>query len=65
MESRVSKESIKVDGHVFSSLNDVKLWCVANEVVSCGMFWDLFSALVVMPPKEHTGKDKADETYSS
>jgi hypothetical protein len=65
MESRVSDESIEMDGHVFSSLNDVKLWCVANEVESCGMFWDLFSALVVMAPKEHTGKEKADETYST
>jgi hypothetical protein len=65
MESRVSDESIEMDGHVFSSMNDVKLWCVANDVESCGMFWDLFSSLVVMAPKEQTGKDKADETYSS
>jgi hypothetical protein len=65
MESRVSDESIEIDGHVFSSLNDVKLWCEGNDVESCGMFWDLFSALVVMAPKEHTGKEKADETYSS
>jgi hypothetical protein len=65
MESRVLDESIEIDGHVFSSLNDVKVWCEENDVESCGMFWDLFSALVVMAPKEHTGKDKADETYSS
>jgi hypothetical protein len=65
MESRVSDESIKIDGRVFSSVNNVKLWCVANEVKSCGMFWDLFSSLVVMAPKEQTGKDKAGETYLS
>jgi hypothetical protein len=65
MESRVSDESFEMDGHVFLSMNDVKLWRVANDVKSCGMFWDLFSCLVVMAPKEQTGKDKANETFSS
>jgi hypothetical protein len=65
MESRVSDGSIKIDWHVFSSVNDVKLWCVANEAKSCRMFWDLFSSLAVMAPKEQTGKDKADKTSSS
>jgi hypothetical protein len=60
MESRVSDESIEIDGHIFSSVNNVKLWCVANEVESCRMFWDLFSSLAVMALKEQTGKDKAN-----
>jgi hypothetical protein len=34
-------------------------------VVSCGLYWDLFSVLVVMPPKQQTGKDRTDETHPS
>jgi hypothetical protein len=65
MESRVSDESIEMNETVFSSMNDVTVWCVATDVESCGMFWDIFSVLVVMPPKKQTGKERADESYSS
>jgi hypothetical protein len=36
-----------------------------EQVPSCGVFWDLLSVLISMNPKEQTGKDRADEEYSS
>jgi hypothetical protein len=65
MESRVSDESVVIHENVFCSAADVLLWCRTNEVVSCGLYWDLFSVLIVMLPKQQTGKDRADETHSS
>jgi hypothetical protein len=65
MESRISDESIEMNGSVFSSGNGVAIWCVSNDVESCGMFWDVFSVLVVTPPKKQTGKERADESFAS
>jgi hypothetical protein len=36
-----------------------------EKAQSSGMFWDLFSALVSMRPKGLSGKERADEQYSS
>jgi hypothetical protein len=54
-----------MNGSVLSLVNDVAIWCVSNDVESCGMFWDIFSVLVVMPPKKQTGKERADERFAS
>jgi hypothetical protein len=65
MELRVSDESVVIHENVFCSAADVLLWYKTNEVASCGLFWDLFSVLVVIPSKQQTGKDRTDETHSS
>jgi hypothetical protein len=49
----------------FRTKQDVKLWVVTNAVLSPGMYWDLFSALVCMKPKTQTGRERADESYSA
>jgi hypothetical protein len=65
IEGRVTGESYSEGGHVFSSMTEVADWLVAEQVPSGGVFWDLFSVLVCMKPKQQTGKGRADETYSS
>lgn len=49
----------------FSSYADLKHWLDGRTISSFGLFWDLFSVLVVMGPKNHGGKSFADESYSS
>jgi hypothetical protein len=65
IESRVSDESFQLNKCVFASEAEVRIWCKDQGVPSCGHFWDLFSVLVVMQPKNQTGKERADENYSS
>ena len=36
-----------------------------ESVPSMGIFWDAFSALVTMAPKRLTGKERANQQYSS
>ena len=43
----------------FTSHTDVKNYLVANNVESCGSFWDLMSALTKMAMKNQTGKEIA------
>ena len=67
IESRVSGESCNVSNgeYIFTSETDVGLWLEKEEVTSLGLFWDLFSVLVAMSPKSLTGKERADQQYSS
>ena len=65
IEGRVTGESYADGGFVFCSMTEVADWLVAQKVPSGGVFWDLFSVLVCMNPKQQTGKARADETYSS
>jgi methyl-accepting chemotaxis protein len=65
LEGRISDDSFQLGGYTFSSEPELADWCKKEGVASCGMFWDLFSAMVVMIPKQQTGKDRADENYSS
>jgi hypothetical protein len=41
------------------------LYIATQKVPSGGVFWDLFSVLVCMKPKQQTRKARADETCSS
>jgi hypothetical protein len=65
MESRVMDESFVIGVYSFGSYADLKKWVDKEQVPSCGVFWDLLSVLISMNPKEQTGKDRADEEYSS
>jgi hypothetical protein len=65
IEGRVTGESYAEGGHVFSSMTEVGDWLIKEKVPSGGVFWDLFSVLVCMKPKQQTGKGRADETYSA
>ena len=50
---------------IFRTKHDVKHWVVAEQIGSAGMFWDLFSTLVCMKPKNQSGRERADESYSA
>ena len=67
IESRVSGDSCSVgDGdYVFTSETEVGKWILDEKVSSFGIFWDIFSVLVVMVSKKLSGKERADTQYSS
>jgi hypothetical protein len=65
MEGCVTDSSFRLNQYTFSTFYEVKTWCEENNVTTYGTFWDLFSVLVAMKPKYQTGKDMADERYSS
>ena len=65
MEGRVTDASFRLNQFTFSTFYEVKTWCEENSVTTYGTFWDLSSVLVAMKPKYQTGKDMADERYSS
>lgn len=62
MESRISGDNCSVNEgeYIFTSETEVTGWLEKNEVVSLGYFWDIFSVLVVMAPKQLSGKERAD-----
>jgi hypothetical protein len=65
IEGWVTGESYSEGGFVFCLIAEVADWLVGEKVPSVGVFWDLFSVLVSMKPKQQTGKARANETYSS
>ena len=67
MESRVTGESCNInDGEfLFTSEVEVSAWMEEESVGSMGHFWDIFSILVAMSPKRLTGKERADQKFSS
>jgi hypothetical protein len=48
----------------FGSPAEVQRAVQSQEIPSCGMYWDLFSALVAMLERAKTGKEYSDEKYS-
>jgi hypothetical protein len=65
MEGRVTDSSFRSNEYTLSTFYEVKTFCEENQVVTYRIFWDLFRVLVAMKPKYQTGKDMADERYSS
>jgi hypothetical protein len=65
IEGRATGESFSMHGQVFCSRSEVADWLLAEKVPSCGFFWDLFSVMVSMKPKKHSGKERSDESYSA
>jgi hypothetical protein len=64
-EAHGSAESFEMDQFAFGSFAEFTQMVLDAKVPSSGMFWDLFSALVSMRPKGLSGKERADEQYSS
>jgi hypothetical protein len=65
MEGRVTDSSFRLNQYTFSTFYEVRTWCEDHTVATFGIFWDLFSVMVAMKPKYQTGKDMADEKFSS
>ena len=65
IEGRVTGESFSMSNQTFCSKSKVADWLLSENVPSCSFFWDLFSVMVSMKPKEHSGKERSDESYSA
>ena len=67
LEGRSGSQCYKF-GHdnFWNSDDDLEYWITTNEIPSCGVFWDLFSALVAIDGgKKPTGKELADTNFSA
>jgi hypothetical protein len=64
-EAHGTDESFEMDQFAFGSFAEFTQMVLDEKVQSCRMFWDLFSALVSMRSKGLSGKERADEQYSS
>ena len=67
IESRVSGDSCSINHgeFIFTSITEVTSWLERESVPTMGIFWDVFSVLVAMAPKRLTGKERADQQFSS
>jgi hypothetical protein len=64
-EARGSEEVFGMDQFIYGSYPDFAQMVLDERVPTSGVFWDLFSVLVSMRPKGLSGKERADEQYSS
>ena len=67
IESRVSGDSVSVNHgeFIFTSETEAGTWLENELVHTIGIFWDVFSVLVALAPKRLSGKERADQKYSS
>lgn len=65
LEGNRDEDQFSQGRHTFGSYTDLVNWLDQNKIPSFGLFWDLFSVLVVMGPRRHSGKEMADTHYSS
>jgi hypothetical protein len=64
-EVRGLDEAFELDQFSFGSFAEFGKMALDEKIPTAGMFWDLFSVLVSMRPKGLSGKERADEQYSS
>jgi archaellum component FlaC len=57
--------TVVLPNNTFGSYRDLRKFVEVEEVASVGAFWDIFSVLVVMTPKHHSGQERANEQYAS
>jgi hypothetical protein len=60
-EAKGTDESFSMEQFNFASYGDFVNFMLTNKIPSCGMFWDIFSTLVLMRPKGQSGKERADK----
>jgi hypothetical protein len=65
LEWRGSESGFVLNEHTSSSFAELKEWVRDKEIPSCGVYWDLFSAMVCMGPKRPSGKERANNIHSS
>jgi hypothetical protein len=63
IEGRVTGESFSMSKQTFCSKSEVSDWLLLEKVPSCSFSWDLFSVMVSMKPKKHSGKEQSNESY--
>jgi hypothetical protein len=64
-EAKGSDEYFTMEDFTFGSYGDFAAFILEQKVPTCGMFWNIFSCLVIMRPKGQSGKERADEQHSS
>jgi hypothetical protein len=60
-----SDGAVVLQNHTFGSYRDLRKFIEEEQVISVGGFLDLFSALVVMTPKQQSGQERANEQHAS
>jgi hypothetical protein len=65
MEGRRGEHGFILSEHSFSSFAELKDWVKEKEVLTCRVYWDLFSIMVTMGPGQLSGQARADKEYSS
>ena len=63
----MSGDSVSVNHgeFIFTSETEAGTWLENESVHTIGIFWDVFSVLVALAPKRLSGKERADQKYSS
>jgi hypothetical protein len=51
--------------HTFATYRDLRKFVEEEEVISMGGFFDLFSVLCIMTPKQQSGQERANEQHAS
>jgi hypothetical protein len=64
-ESGTADGAVDLPNHNFATYRDLRYFVEEQSVPSIGAFWDIFSALVCMTPKGHSGLQRANEQYAS
>jgi hypothetical protein len=62
---RATGEYFSVNNQTFCSRSKVAAWLLVENVPSCSFFWNVFSIMVSMKPKKHSGRKQPDENYSA
>jgi hypothetical protein len=65
MDDTSSDGAVVLPNHTFMTYRDLRKFVENEEIVSVGAFWDLFSVLVCMTPKEQSGQERANEQHAS
>ena len=65
MDDTSSDGAVVLPNHTFMTYRDLRKFVEDEEIVSVGAFWDLFSVLVCMTPKEQSGQERANEQHAS
>eukprot|EP00978_Attheya_sp_CCMP212_P045088 scaffold333140_cov47-Attheya_sp.AAC.2 len=60
-----SDAAVVLPNHTFATYRDLRKFVEEEEVVSMGGFFDLFSVLCIMTPKQQSGQERANEQHAS
>jgi hypothetical protein len=60
-----SDAAVVLPNHTFATYRDLRKFVEEEEVISMGGFFDLFSVLCIMTPKQQSGQERANEQHAS
>lgn len=65
LEGHCEEDQFNQGQYTFRSTTDLVRWLEEKNIPTFGLYWDLFSVLIMMGPRRHSGKEMADVNYSS